>query len=322
MWGYAIMATIVVTCAGCGKRYKTTPGKNRYKCAECQNVLTFPRMPRFPAPGKRLCSNCWSATDSRENPVLCKVCGQRIADGARAAFPGLFCNGDDPLPFDENDERLANTARNLQVRIAAAQGSVVRACPATPPAQVEPAPADAPADDSAPPPDPQVQTHAPADDPVGAYDAALARIAALQADNAALQKQLDRLRESALRPRDQLVRQTGTHMRAKNADAERLRAVVWQLRSDANSRLDAIEIALRELCSRLAMVRQELGQRLAEAIGADPREAPAEDEVVTVPADATDGPFAALLAAGVKPGASVVVSRHRPNSSRASVPAA
>jgi hypothetical protein len=262
-------------------------------------------MPRFPAPGKRLCSNCWSATDSLQNPILCKVCGQRIADGARAAFPGLFSNGDDPLPFDENDEKLANTARNLEVRIAAATQAA--------PAQAESAPAAVPAD--VPPPDPQVQASEPA-------DAALAQIAALQADNAALQKQLDRLRDSALRPRDQLVRQTGTHARGKNGDAERLRALVWQLRSDADSRLDALEIALRELCGRLTTVRQEIGERLAEAIGADPRESPAEAEVVTVPADAADGPFAALLAAGVKPGASVVVSRHRPNSVRSSVPAA
>jgi hypothetical protein len=307
----------VVTCAGCGKRYKAVPGKTRYKCAGCENILTFPRMPRFPASGRRLCSNCWGATDSHQNPVLCKICGQRIANGARAVFPGLFNTGDDPLPFDENDEKLANTARNLQVRIAAAQSGVT---PAVEPAQGEPEPAGTPA--GLPPPDQQVQAPESVEDPLGAYEAALAQIAALQTDNAALQKQLDRLRESALRPRDQLVRQTGTHARGKNADAERLRTLVWQLRTDADGRLDALELALRELCGRLATVRKEIGERLAEAIGADPRESPAEAEVVTVPANATDGPFAALLAAGIKPGASVVVSRHRPNSARSSVPAA
>jgi len=119
---------IIVTCAGCGKRYKGSPGGTKYRCVYCHNTLTFPRLPRAAVSGKALCSNCWGGTDSHPGANACPTCGQKIGtrEGGRAAFPGLFNNGEDPLLVNEEDEKVIHTERELTARVVAAQVAAIR----------------------------------------------------------------------------------------------------------------------------------------------------------------------------------------------------
>ena len=72
------MSSMVVACAGCGKRYKGDPGARKYKCGQCGNAYTFPATLRTPAAGKVLCSCCWAETPSHPDLSHCPQCQQRI----------------------------------------------------------------------------------------------------------------------------------------------------------------------------------------------------------------------------------------------------
>lgn len=70
---------VVVTCAGCGKRYKgSTPGK-KFKCSECLNLFTFPDQPHAPLPGHTCCTNCWTENPIDEKLKDCPNCTQKLS---------------------------------------------------------------------------------------------------------------------------------------------------------------------------------------------------------------------------------------------------
>src|SRR6185295_17583794 len=82
------MSTMIVSCAGCGKRYKGASGQ-KSQCKACRNRITFPNATRMPAAGKILCSNCWNAFDLNGSGA-CKNCSQKISAqfGGRATIDG------------------------------------------------------------------------------------------------------------------------------------------------------------------------------------------------------------------------------------------
>src|SRR4051812_44190068 len=82
------MSTMIVSCAGCGKRYKGASGQ-KSQCKACRNRITFPNAARLPAAGKILCSNCWNAFDLNGSGA-CKNCSKKISAqfGGGAAIDG------------------------------------------------------------------------------------------------------------------------------------------------------------------------------------------------------------------------------------------
>ncbi|MCY3018666.1 MAG: hypothetical protein NTW87_06505 [Planctomycetota bacterium] len=343
------MVTMIVTCAGCGRRSKGTPSPTKkYRCAHCTNTLTFPRTPQSPPLGKALCSNCWNATDARSEPTVCPVCGQRIAsrDGGRAAFPGLFTKSAEPKPLTETDEKLARTMRDLKAKIVAAQIAAVRQRSTnTSPAPEKPVPAEN---------DPDVEEVTDADDvPAPAHDGAakaadvlpaagqsavtasvemlgvrdealkarndaLARVAQLEEEKARAQRELDALRETVLRTLEPVAQEYAHRMQEKIAEADAVRTLLQQVRANVNAQLDALDGAVYDLRTNLETVSHEMNAQLVKTIGADKP----DGEVVAAPAFAADGPFAELLAAGLPPGAAVIVSRYTPVDGNRSAPAA
>lgn len=329
--GAVTMVLMIVTCAGCGRRYRGTPGSKRYRCAHCHNILTFPGLTRAAAPGKALCSNCWSATDSHHEPIACPACGERIGtrDGGRAALPGLFSNAEEPLPFNEEDEKLIRTARELEVRIVAAQVAAVRGCGADTPASGERGKSQAAAAESS---GSQHQVEAPRDETAKACeqavqlrdealksrDEALALVRQLQAQRAGMQSELDHLRSAALTAPEPLDGECARRMQEMAAEMDGLHALIAQAREDLNQRLNATERAVGDMRGHLAAACRELNKRLVRATGAHPR----QGERVPVSTFAASGPLAELLAAGVPPGAALIVSRYAPAGGRGKAPAA
>ncbi len=70
---------LIVTCAGCGAKYRGESGPKKFRCAACSNLFTFPDQPKSAAAGSILCSNCWTETVPTEKLKNCGFCSQRVA---------------------------------------------------------------------------------------------------------------------------------------------------------------------------------------------------------------------------------------------------
>jgi hypothetical protein len=77
--GVLFMNELIVTCAGCGKRYKGTTSLKKFKCAECQNLFSFPGSPVLPGPQMTCCSHCWTEIPLHEDLRDCPACAQKIS---------------------------------------------------------------------------------------------------------------------------------------------------------------------------------------------------------------------------------------------------
>jgi ribosomal protein S27E len=74
------MDCLVVTCAGCGNKYRGEPNAPPVKCVSCGNTVTFPDGPRVPpSPQVLLCSNCWGEARAHDKLIRCDTCSQKIA---------------------------------------------------------------------------------------------------------------------------------------------------------------------------------------------------------------------------------------------------
>src|SRR5436190_12963608 len=78
---------LIVTCAGCGAKYRGESGPKKFRCAACSNLFTFPDQPKAPTTGTILCSNCWTETVPTEKLKTCGFCSQRVSPryGGQAA---------------------------------------------------------------------------------------------------------------------------------------------------------------------------------------------------------------------------------------------
>lgn len=84
------MSEIIVSCAGCCRRYKGQPGPKKFRCTNCDNHLTFPREPHEPIEGTVYCSSCWTGISVTDELAQCPICSQKIdvnAGGGRASWP-------------------------------------------------------------------------------------------------------------------------------------------------------------------------------------------------------------------------------------------
>jgi hypothetical protein len=151
-----------------------------------------------------------------------------------------------------------------------------------------------------------------------ARDEALALVDQLQTERAALQRELDYLRETAIKTLEPLCEDYARRTRDLIAEADRVHVFIQHVRQDVNRRLEMAESAVGELRDQLAAAGQEMNERLAKVIGTEPHKL----ESVHVPAFASNGPFVELLAAGLPPGAVVTVSHHAPADGHAKSPAA
>lgn len=75
------MNAIIVTCAGCGKRYKGATGTKKFKCAECSNLFSYPDSPHAPAEGHTFCTLCWTEHEESESLTECSNCRQKMKFG-------------------------------------------------------------------------------------------------------------------------------------------------------------------------------------------------------------------------------------------------
>ena len=70
---------LIVTCAGCGAKYRGESGPKKFRCAACSNLFTFPDQPKAASTGTILCSNCWTETVPTEKLKTCGFCSQRVS---------------------------------------------------------------------------------------------------------------------------------------------------------------------------------------------------------------------------------------------------
>ncbi len=70
---------LIVTCAGCGAKYRGESGPKKFRCAACSNLFTFPDQPKSASTGTILCSNCWTETVPTEKLKTCGFCSQRVS---------------------------------------------------------------------------------------------------------------------------------------------------------------------------------------------------------------------------------------------------
>jgi chromosome segregation ATPase len=121
------MSEMIVTCAGCGKRFKGVAGPKRYKCSACENQFTFPDSPRIPNDGTVLCSCCWTGYEASEKIQSCIVCDQRISMqfGGRAAIaaPRDVASSASLPVVDKNRISVETKMNELQSRLALWQES-------------------------------------------------------------------------------------------------------------------------------------------------------------------------------------------------------
>ena len=70
---------LIVTCAGCGAKYRGESSPKKFRCAACSNLFTFPEKPMAASTGTILCSNCWTETVPTEKLKACGFCSQRVS---------------------------------------------------------------------------------------------------------------------------------------------------------------------------------------------------------------------------------------------------
>lgn len=70
---------LIVTCAGCGAKYRGESSPKKFRCAACSNLFTFPEKPMAASTGTILCSNCWTETVPTEKLKTCGFCSQRVS---------------------------------------------------------------------------------------------------------------------------------------------------------------------------------------------------------------------------------------------------
>jgi DNA-directed RNA polymerase subunit RPC12/RpoP len=75
------MNAIIVTCAGCGKRFKGASATKKFKCSDCANLFTFPDAPHSPIPSHSFCTHCWTEVPQDETLKACPNCNQKMRFG-------------------------------------------------------------------------------------------------------------------------------------------------------------------------------------------------------------------------------------------------
>jgi predicted RNA-binding Zn-ribbon protein involved in translation (DUF1610 family) len=73
------MTEYIISCSGCGRRYKGTHSTKKFKCSSCNNVFTFPDGPRAASLGNVVCAHCWTECPGHAHAFPCPTCNQTIS---------------------------------------------------------------------------------------------------------------------------------------------------------------------------------------------------------------------------------------------------
>jgi len=291
------MSETIISCAGCGKRFKGVPSAKKFKCSGCQNIFTFPDGPREPGYGKSLCSNCWCETDWSENLSACPGCNQKIAPdfGGKAQ---IWAAGSSLAPMVTHDEnRAPGTHQDLEARIAELTAQLALAQVTQTQLQSDIAclreGADARLED--------MRQHLD----IAQQEAHDRNAQALQA-----RSELDQYRTMAVTALEPLSLEYTKRMREMIAETDKLRHGLKELREDFVHRVERVERSSDELREKLSSACREINERLSEVLGVEPD----RGEVIADPSSLPNGPMAELLAAGVPmSGGAIIVTRHSRN---------
>ena len=108
------MSDLIVSCAGCGKRYKGSSSAKKFKCGDCNNVFTYPDSVRIPAPNKTFCTQCWTELDITPDLSECPSCAQRVSPNvigrATVSLPGSSSGSGHQAQTGASAELLAQLA--------------------------------------------------------------------------------------------------------------------------------------------------------------------------------------------------------------------
>jgi archaellum component FlaC len=124
------MTEYIISCSGCGRRYKGAHSNKKFKCSSCNNVFTFPDGPRAAGIGNVVCAHCWNECPGHAHPFPCPSCNQTISPQhsarsvAWAAGSSLTPSVPD-LPLDALARPEANEKlKDLEAKLARIQSRV------------------------------------------------------------------------------------------------------------------------------------------------------------------------------------------------------
>lgn len=284
------MSEMIVSCAGCGKRYRGTPGAKKFKCTHCQNLLTFPDSPRAaPSEGIVLCSFCWGEVPHDNSLMTCPACSQKVWPrfGGRCA------------PFGEassSSQRMANVIDDE----AAKQGGISQIRQAvqhpTPPTGTPPAASQSNASQPAAVSNasqPAVSTEADirTKKELEAKVAELLRLYTtaqteqamnrMDADRATrqyqeaqkevqnLRRELDELRHAAVQALEPLAEDYNKLMKKVSSRVEDLETEIRRTQEESMARMQELRHVADRLKENIELARREFATRLAGIVGAD-----------------------------------------------------
>jgi hypothetical protein len=278
------MDEIIVSCAGCGKRYKGLPGPRKFKCAACQNLLTYPDSPHASSPAKLVCSFCWKDNNFDEGIAHCAHCGQKVSAkfGGKAAYPAsasarmLVAVPDEPAVQDKTDlvEKIALLELELQAmqkaksesdaKIAELLNMMVNAQTAQATMRME---WDRAVSDA-------TQSRAES-------DRARAELVQARAEMAQARAEMDHFRESAAASLGPLGHEFNLAMTEMMGQAEQMLAHARQTQEQANTRMEELAGISATLSENFSSLRQQFCERIAVVLGAEATAdaaAPAEND--------------------------------------------
>jgi hypothetical protein len=284
------MSEMIVSCAGCGKRYRGTPGSKKFKCTHCQNLLTFPETPRSATvEGTVLCSFCWSDVPHDNSLMTCPTCSQKV-------WPRF---GGRCTPFGEassSSQRMANVLDENKSQGAISQIRQAVVIP-TPPQGVPPTSsasqsnASQAAVASAPPTPPTSEADAKTKKELEAKVNELLRLYTtaqteqamhrMDADRATrqyqeaqkevqnLRRELEDLRNAAVHALEPLAEDYSKLMKKVASRVEDLEVEIRKTQEESMTRLQELRQMSDRLKENIELARREFATRLAQIIGAD-----------------------------------------------------
>lgn len=124
------MTEYIISCSGCGRRYKGAHSTKKFKCSSCNNVFTFPDGPRAASLGNVICAHCWTECPGHAHTFPCPTCNQTISPqhSARSVAwaagssltPSVPEIPTEPLPRSDVAEKL----KEMELKLAKIQSRV------------------------------------------------------------------------------------------------------------------------------------------------------------------------------------------------------
>lgn len=244
------MNETIVTCAGCGKRYKGVPSAKKMKCRECANLLTFPDKAYNPVPGKIWCSNCWTELNSVEGLCKCLVCSQKIKFGGRAA---IWAAGSSLTPSVVHEEaEVVRLKKELDLKVDELRNQLTR-------------------EQSI-----RAEVTKQRDEADKLNERHLAELKQAQLE-------LEQFRCAAVAALEPLGVDFTRRMREMMAEIDKMRANTKQLRDETTQKFDQLDRTEAEIRTRLSACCRVISESLSEVLGTPVEDAEKEAEKASAP---------------------------------------